>query len=148
MNEPYSHWTLRKEFRFEASHQLMHHDGKCRRLHGHSFILTVECSGRALQPETAVVLVSSEIGDRPRSEEQPNPKHAMLIDYGEIKLRVQPIVDNYLDHWHLNDTFGTDSPTSEFLAQRLFYMILGVLPELTAIEIAETCTSACRFELK
>ena len=30
-------WIIYKEFTFEAAHQLPHHEGKCRRLHGHSF---------------------------------------------------------------------------------------------------------------
>jgi 6-pyruvoyltetrahydropterin/6-carboxytetrahydropterin synthase len=67
---------LSKEFRFEASHRLPFHEGKCHRLHGHSWVLTVEVEGP----------VDSRTG--------------MVIDYADIKRFVQPIVDD-LDHRHL-----------------------------------------------
>ncbi|NES98612.1 MAG: 6-carboxytetrahydropterin synthase QueD, partial [Desertifilum sp. SIO1I2] len=35
-------WIIYKEFRFEAAHHLPHHDGKCRRLHGHSWVGRVQ----------------------------------------------------------------------------------------------------------
>jgi 6-pyruvoyltetrahydropterin/6-carboxytetrahydropterin synthase len=31
-------WLIYKEVRFEAAHRLPYHDGKCQRLHGHSWI--------------------------------------------------------------------------------------------------------------
>ncbi|GCA81549.1 6-carboxy-5,6,7,8-tetrahydropterin synthase [Microcystis aeruginosa NIES-2521] len=31
-------WIIYKEFRFEAAHHLPHYEGKCRRLHGHSWL--------------------------------------------------------------------------------------------------------------
>ncbi len=44
-------FLLKKTFPFEAAHQLKYHDGKCARLHGHSFKLTVVVAGevRALR---------------------------------------------------------------------------------------------------
>src|SRR5438034_5141876 len=36
---------LRKTFRFEASHILPKHPGKCSRLHGHSWVLHVSITG-------------------------------------------------------------------------------------------------------
>lgn len=127
-------WTLRKSFRFEASHQLMFHDGKCARLHGHSWKLTVEVGGYKLQNSVEY------------EGEGHNPKLNMVMDYSDISAVVKPLVESHLDHWHLNDTFGSEMPTSEYIAEEIFRFLKPRLPALRAVEIDETCTSACRFE--
>lgn len=126
-------YTLRKEFRFEASHQLMHHDGKCARLHGHSWVLVVEITGSRLATD--------------------GPKRGMLMDYADIKRVVKPLIDDALDHHHLNDTLSTDSPTSEFVARWVWNSVATAMfgnavaaADRLAIEVEETCTSACRYE--
>lgn len=124
-------FTLTKEFRFEASHQLVDHDGKCSRLHGHSW------KGR--------VIVS---GGRVSSDA---PKRNMLVDFGDLKKLIDPIVEQFLDHHHLNETLRCEAPTSEFIASWIFcslerdIKLLAV--RLVAVEIDETCTSSCRYEL-
>lgn len=121
-------YTLTKEFRFEASHQLMHHDGKCARLHGHSWV------GR-------VILT---FGDHLAST---GPKKNMAMDYADIKAELAPLVAQSLDHYHLNDTLANDSPTSEFVAKWVYDRLAPKLrPYLLAVEIDETCTSSCRYE--
>ena len=57
-------WLVYKEFRFEAAHRLPHHDGKCRRLHGHSWIGRIYVEGEQLQTEGA--------------------QKGMVIDFGKI----------------------------------------------------------------
>lgn len=119
-------YSLRKTFRFEASHQLVHHDGKCARLHGHSWVLHVECRGEALHVY--------------------GPKDGMLMDFGDISMVVKPIIERQLDHYHLNEsTPFADSPTSENLARWLFEQLYPMLPYLHAVTIEETCTSGCRY---
>lgn len=119
-------YRLSKEFRFEASHQLVGHDGKCARLHGHSWLMTVEIMGNEL----------IEVG----------PKAGMLMDYGDLKAAVEPIVEQHLDHWHLNDSLASNRPTSEFIARWAFDALAPRLPSLLAVTISETCTTACRYE--
>lgn len=118
-------YELTKEFRFEASHQLKHHDGKCARLHGHSWV------GR-------ITIQSSRL-------EREGPKQNMVMDFGDIKAALQPLVDEFLDHWHLNETLMCDSPTSEYVAMWIFKRLEDKLPGLASVEIHETCTSACRY---
>jgi 6-pyruvoyltetrahydropterin/6-carboxytetrahydropterin synthase len=118
-------YTLSKIITFEASHQLMNHDGKCARLHGHSWRAAIVCSGNQLIDSGA--------------------KQNMLIDYGDIKGAVKDIVDDYLDHHHLNETLKTDSPTSEFLARWLYKKIKPQLPILQEVKVWETCTSECSY---
>jgi len=120
------HWQLYKEFRFEAAHQLPHHDGKCARLHGHSWVCRVYIRGDRLIDSGA--------------------KQGMLMDFSDLKKYMQPLLDEYLDHYYLNETLAMESPTSEAIAQWIYGQLAAVnLPGLDAVEIRETCTSGCIY---
>ncbi len=119
-------WILGKEFQFEAAHELPHHDGKCARLHGHSWRGVVYVSGTALSAA--------------------GPKAGMVIDYADIKHFLTPLLDDYLDHHFLNETTGLENPTSEELARWIFEQLeQRGLPGMLAIRIDETCTSTCVY---
>lgn len=121
-------WTLKKQFKFEASHQLKHHDGKCARLHGHSWVGEVEVESSVLVPQ--------------------GPKANMVMDYSDLKALIKPIEDE-LDHRHLNDVFESEMPTSELVAREVYGMLVSKFPRdgvhLKAVTINETCTSSCRY---
>lgn len=119
------HFELRKKFTFEASHQLMLHDGKCARLHGHSFNMYLVLRGYNLV----------EVG----------PKTGMLIDYGDVSKIVKPYVEEYLDHHHLNDTLKSSNPTSELIAKLIYERFKPEIPLLHSVLIDETCTSSCAY---
>lgn len=119
-------WTLSKTVRFEAAHHLPQHDGKCRRVHGHSWEAVIEVRGERL--------VAS------------GPKVGMVMDYGDISAAIAPLYESHLDHHDLNETTALWSPTSEALAQWLFDRLAPVLPGLVAVTIRETCTAECRYE--
>jgi 6-pyruvoyltetrahydropterin/6-carboxytetrahydropterin synthase len=119
-------YTIRKKFTFEAAHQLVDHDGKCARLHGHSWVAWVEVQGTEVHLD--------------------GPKRNMLVDFADVKSAVKPLVDGYLDHHHLNDTLECDMPTSEYVAKWLFDKVANLMPGLAAVEIEETCTSMCRYQ--
>jgi 6-pyruvoyltetrahydropterin/6-carboxytetrahydropterin synthase len=123
-------FTISKTFDFHAAHQLMHHDGKCRNLHGHSW--------------------KARITFRSPTFYKDGPKTGMVVDYGDIKSCVQPIIDLFFEHKFMNETLATDSPTSEFVALWLYDRIAvecrrtsaqahGL--ELVSVAIAETETS-------
>lgn len=118
-------WTLEKEFQFEASHVLPHHLGKCSRLHGHSWKGRLVCEGHYLQES------GSQMG--------------MLVDYSEMKKAIKPLLKDYLDHHHLNETLKLESPTSEVIARWIFEKTKPHLPALVAVIIDETCTSRCIY---
>ena len=118
-------FTLRKRFTFEAAHFLPQHDGKCRRLHGHSWVGWVEVQGNRLQGT--------------------GPHKGMLVDYGCLSQAVRPLLDNYLDHHCLNDTLGLESPTSEMVAQWVFDHLQNTGLPVSAVTIEETCTSVCTY---
>jgi 6-pyruvoyltetrahydropterin/6-carboxytetrahydropterin synthase len=113
---------LVKTFSFEAAHFLptFPEGHKCRRLHGHSFRFDVVVQGPL------------------------DPARGYLIDYGEIKQHVDPIVRR-LDHYCLNEIEGLNNPTSEMIAVWLWRQIKPVLPILDEIIVYETCTSACHY---
>lgn len=115
-------WEVFTEFTFEAAHFLpgVPEGHKCRRLHGHSFRVRVAVSG------------------------QPDDKAGWVLDFADIKARVEPL-RKQLDHYCLNDIEGLDNPTSERIAEWIWQHLKPALPELTEIEVFETCTSGCRY---
>ena len=119
-------WLISKKFTFEAAPRLPKLDGKCCRLHGHSWV--------------GIVYV---IGDRLETE---GAKSGMVIDFSVIKAYLQPLIDDYLDHHYLNETLEMENPTSEKVAKWVYFKLKeSGLKNLHSVEIQETCTSSCRF---
>jgi 6-pyruvoyltetrahydropterin/6-carboxytetrahydropterin synthase len=118
-------WTISKTFSFEAAHHLPHHDGKCARVHGHSW-------------EAIVVVTADTLATE-------GPKIGMVLDYGDITTAVLLIWESRLDHYDLNESTGLPNPTSEAIARWLFNALEPLLPNLSAVTIRETCTSECRY---
>jgi 6-pyruvoyltetrahydropterin/6-carboxytetrahydropterin synthase len=121
-------WILGKEFTFEAAHKLPNHTGKCFRLHGHTFRMTVYVQGETLQSS--------------------GPETGMVTDYAVIKGLVKPILDVHLDHHYLNETTGLKDPTSEALAKWIYDKLEPFLDGLIGIRVDETCTSTCFYSPK
>jgi 6-pyruvoyltetrahydropterin/6-carboxytetrahydropterin synthase len=111
-----------KEFRIEAAHRLtgVPPDHKCGRLHGHSFVVRVVVEGPI------------------------DPVTGWVMDFAEIAQRFQPLFQA-LDHRYLNDVEGLENPTSERLAIWVWDRLRPALPELSEVEVRETCTSGCRY---
>ena len=119
-------WLIYKEFRFEAAHILPHHNGKCSRLHGHSWVGRVYIQSDSLQTS--------------------GPQQGMVMDFGEISRYLEPLLENHLDHYYLNETTGLENPTSEAMAQWIFEQLQKAgLTGLHSVEIRETCTSGARY---
>jgi len=116
---------LRKTFQFEAAHLLPHlpKTHKCRRLHGHSFVVDVVVEGEC------------------------DPKLGWLMDYADISSAFKPIHDQ-LDHYYLNEIAGLENPTSENLAAWIWQRLRPRLPLLKKIVVAETCVSKCVYSGK
>lgn len=113
---------LFKEFTFEAAHRLPHVPAghKCARLHGHSFVVRISVDG--------------EVGEL----------SGWVMDFGDIKAAFKPLYDR-LDHYYLNEIPGLENPTSENLARWIWRELSSSLPQLSAVEIRETCTSGCIY---
>ncbi len=111
-----------KEFIAESAHRLPHVPAghKCGRLHGHSFRIRIAVRG------------------------EPAAETGWIIDFGDIKAAFAPIYAQ-LDHNYLNDIPAMENPTSENLAIWIWQQLQPSLPQLSAVEIFETCTSGCRY---
>ena len=113
---------LRKTFQFEAAHLLPHlpEAHKCRRLHGHSF--------------KADIVVSGELDTR----------LGWVMDYADISAAFKPLWEQ-LDHRYLNEVQGLENPTSENIAIWIWDRLKPVLPLLSEVVVAETCTAQCVY---
>ena len=111
-----------KQFRFEAAHLLPNvpPEHKCRRLHGHSYLVTVVVSAPVLEPT------------------------GWVMDFADVKAAFQETLDR-LDHRYLNDIPGLENPTSENLAIWIWRALHPVLPQLKEITIGETCDAGCIY---
>jgi len=111
-------FEIEKKFRFEAGHQLLHHDGKCSRPHGHSYTLVVKLRSEKLAPS--------------------GPKTNMVADFSDVAAAVRPMIKIFFDHQWLNETLETDSPTAEFIAKWIFDHLEQKLPRLHSVSVWET----------
>ncbi len=142
---------ISKDFRFEASHILPRHPGKCSRLHGHGWEMKVAVIGKV------------------------DEGSGFVMDYGKLKDIVEINVVHLLDHSHLGcgvaitqqEVEGDPSdrpsnvwlppfgrkfyPSSENLVKaiaRLLQPIIAEIPRcrLYSVDLKETCTSAARWQ--
>ena len=111
-----------KSFTIEAAHYLPNvpEGHKCRRMHGHSFRITLHVTGPV------------------------DEKMGWVMDFADIKQAFKPLF-NELDHHCLNDIPGLENPTSENLAIWIWRRLITELPQLSAVEVHETCNSACVY---
>jgi 6-pyruvoyltetrahydropterin/6-carboxytetrahydropterin synthase len=77
-----------RRYRFEAAHRLPWHPGKCRGVHGHSYILEVTVTGSL-------------------------DERGVVMDFAEVDTVVNGEVLRVLDHTNLNDVL--ENPTAELI---------------------------------
>lgn len=102
---------LKREYRFEASHQLPRHPDKCKRLHGHSYRFIVEIEGEI------------------------EPYQGMVLDFGDLDEIVNKKTIARMDHYHLNDFIP--NPTAEWIAVWIWNELAPELEGLRSIELFE-----------
>jgi 6-pyruvoyltetrahydropterin/6-carboxytetrahydropterin synthase len=109
---------IRKQFKFEAAHVLPHHDGKCSRLHGHSYRIDVAVEG-PLQSD--------------------GPATGMVVDFDQLSRIVRASIIEALDHRYLNDTI--ENPTSENIVVWIWKRLEPQMPGLAELTLWETATA-------
>ena len=67
-----------------------------------------------------------------------------VMDFADLSEAFKPVY-RQLDHYYLNDIEGLENPTSENLASWIWRQLKPALPQLSEIEIRETCTSGCVY---
>ena len=89
-----------KEFDFDAAHFLPAYNGKCERLHGHTYKLVVKVEG--------------------------TPDHeGMVIDFIKLKNIVKDVVLSKLDHYCLNDVIPV--PSAENISMWVWNQLVDLL---------------------
>ncbi len=110
---------VKKDFHFDAAHQLTNYYGKCEALHGHRYGLSVSVKGSK------------------------NPETGMVIDFCKLKEIVTNSVLTKLDHSFLNDYI--ENPSAENIAEWIFDRLSPILKTETCflwkITVSETPTS-------
>ncbi len=102
-------YRLRVETSFAAAHKVVESNGKCEKLHGHTFTV-----------ELFVVAENTE----------PN---GMVIDFAILKAALQKVTEK-LDHTYLNDNDELGNPTSENIAKYFFSQLKKTLPQKPKLE--------------
>lgn len=113
---------LTHEFLLESAHSLPNvpEGHRCRRVHGHTFVVEVTVEGE----------VDARMG--------------WHVDYAEIARAFEPLRDA-LDHRLLNEVSGLENPTSEHLARWIWERLVPALPSLAEIVVHETPVSRCAY---
>ena len=122
MSEPRPQVELTREYRFEAAHRLprVPEGHRCRRVHGHSYQVTVVVEGPV------------------------DPHTGWVVDFADVEAAWRGVHDA-LDHRCLNDVPGLENPTSERLAEWCWRALAPALPLLAAIEVRESGRFGCRL---
>ena len=118
--------TISKRYTFDSAHRLCYDEtepehkseqdfGKCGRLHGHTYILTVVVTGRV------------------------SPSTGMVMNYFDLDKVVKPYIDNVLDHRYLNRVWPNLLTTAEnlvtWIAQDLQRRLVGAEPAVALYEV-------------
>ncbi|MCB0637402.1 MAG: 6-carboxytetrahydropterin synthase QueD [Lewinella sp.] len=103
-----------KQFTFDSAHWLPYvaDDHKCKRMHGHTYIVRLYVSGDL------------------------DPKLGWVADFGDIKAIWSPI-EKRLDHRCLNDIPGLENPTAEHLAIWIWREVKPHVPGLSRVDVCE-----------
>ena len=109
---------LRKEFTFDAAHNLVRYHGKCEALHGHTYRIAVVLEG---SPD----------------------EEGMIMDFTNLSDIVKERVVSRLDHSYVNDLI--EQPTAENIAYWIWDRIETLVRRpncvLSSVEVWETNTS-------
>lgn len=86
--------SVTKQYHFEAAHFLPDHDGKCKRMHGHSYRVEVTVTGPVITE---------------------GPKSGMVMDFSDLDAIMDPLIAS-VDHQVLNEVGSLfQPPTAEKL---------------------------------
>ena len=91
-------WTLHTEFKFDAAHYIDGYDGKCGRMHGHSYKVKMTAKSNKLNP----------------SQYLKTPD--MVCDFKELKWAAKDSEKGGFDHGVLNELIS-ENTTAERIAE-------------------------------
>lgn len=111
-----------KWFEFDSAHKIEDYEGKCSKLHGHTYKVGAVCKVDELS------------------------QNNISIDFGIINSKLKEVVEE-LDHKDLNEMFNQKNITAEFLASNIFRMLIfkGV-PNLVKVIVKEGSGGLIEYE--
>ena len=125
---------ITKTVEFDMAHRLMYHEGQCRNIHGHHYVVEVVVDGST-------------------------SKHGMVIDFADLKKQIQTVIVSDCDHaLALNKedselivfciehgfkfrVFESD-PTAEVMAQEFLDLMRIACKMVVLVTVYETATSS------
>lgn len=107
-------YRIAKEFHFSASHIIegLPETHKCSRLHGHNYRVELVLEADSLDP------------------------YGFIVDYHDLK-PFKDIIDNELDHRHLNDILP-GATSAEAIARWLYSRARAIWPQVVKVRVSET----------
>ena len=120
-------FTVAKDFRFAAAHQIRGHLGGCQNLHGHSYRVRVHVQARELD------------------------RLGMVIDFADLKRVMEEVIGPF-DHRFLNEVppFDARNTTAELLAQHVFDEVAARLDDervgVVRVEVWESDSACAVYE--
>jgi 6-pyruvoyltetrahydropterin/6-carboxytetrahydropterin synthase len=114
-------FLLRTKTTFDASHLLPSYEGKCSKLHGHTYHVEVVWKYK-----------------------NTNSKTAMAEDFKILKQFLKEEIKKY-DHEHLNSIFTSD-PTAELIAKEIFLNLKEKNRHVYEVTIWETPNNGVTFK--
>lgn len=120
-------FVVSRTFPFEAGHRLLHHNGACKNLHGHSYRVTVMIAGRLLDTG------------------------GMVLDFADVKNSIGRWIDDNFDHTMI---LNPDDPLLDLPDYQLYFPLKNafIMPadaaEPTAENIARTIAREAKYMLE
>ncbi len=117
-------WTLHTEFKFDAAHYIDGYDGKCGRMHGHTYKVHMKAKSHKLNPSAYLKSVD------------------MVCDFKELKWAAKDSERGGFDHGVLNDLMQ-ENTTAERIAEYIHQETKKRIPSGIELEVTvwETETS-------
>jgi len=115
-------YEIKTQAFFAAAHHLLNYDGACENQHGHNWMVEAFVKGDTLD------------------------KSNILIDYKVLKRELNAVLE-YLDHQDINELpeFHNESPSSEMIANFIYWKLKEKIVQLSKINVWETQTSCCSY---
>jgi len=120
-------WTLHTEFKFDAAHLIEGYDGKCGRMHGHTYKVHISAKSQKLNPSKYL--------------QTPD----MVCDFRELKWAGKDAEKGGMDHGVINELIDVN-PTAERIAEYIYNETAGRIPEGIKLKVTVWETENCWVE--
>lgn len=120
-------WTLNTEFKFDAAHFIDGYDGKCGRMHGHSYKVQMVAKSHKLNPSAYL------------------DTDDMVCDFKELKWAAKDSKKGGLDHGVLNELMPVNT-TAERIAEYIHQETKKRIPDDIDLRVIVWETETCWVE--